>query len=112
MPEGPVEEPLAAHDSDRGRILWIDRPQRIAPPYLRWALLRGTTSEGRILWRLSRTPAPARHEEHEEYWLAVPDVPSPEQLKAAMAPIVGRPIADTLADEARGVLWASEVDAE
>ena len=67
-------------------------------PYLRWTLLRGETSDG-IRWVLREEgdgspPHPLVLEAH----------PSVADLVDAVTPIVGRPIADTLAELTREAL--------
>jgi hypothetical protein len=72
--------------------VWIHDPVVIRAPYLRWALYRGETTEG-IRWVL--------HEEADGssfHLLHLAEHASAAELVEALTPVVGRPIADTLAE--------------
>jgi hypothetical protein len=72
--------------------VWIRPPVVIRAPYLRWALYRGETLEG-TRWVL--------HEETDGtsfHLLHLAEHASSAELVDALTPIVGRPIADTLAE--------------
>ena len=77
---------------------WVGKPHRIAPAFLRWALVWGPSADGRTLWQLACEAT----NDPEVYWLDVPDRPSADELFQAMVPIVGRPIAETLIDASVG----------
>jgi hypothetical protein len=77
----PDEEPV-----------WIHPPVVIRAPYLRWTLYRGETLAG-ILWTLrEEADGSSFHALH------LARQPSAADLVEALTPIVGRPIADTLAE--------------
>ncbi|HUO49739.1 MAG TPA: hypothetical protein VMU09_12990, partial [Acidimicrobiales bacterium] len=72
--------------------VWIRAPLVIRAPYLRWALYRGDTLEG-IRWALGEEA-----DRSSFHVLQLAAQPSAADLVEALTPIVGRPIADTLAD--------------
>jgi hypothetical protein len=72
--------------------VWVRPPVKLSPPYLRWALFRGETLKG-IRWALCEGDG-------DPHWhrLHLAEYPTVAELIAEMTPILGRPIADTLAD--------------
>jgi hypothetical protein len=72
--------------------VWLSPPVVVSPPFLRWSLYRGDTMKG-IRWALREMDGAARwHQLH------LAEIPAPSDLVAALTPILGRPIADTLVE--------------
>ena len=72
--------------------MWIGSPLVIRAPYLRWSLYRGETLEG-VCWVLREEGDGPTF-----YRLDLAQTPSVGDLVETLTPLVGRPIADTLAD--------------
>ena len=72
--------------------VWIQAPLVIRAPYLRWELYRGETLKG-VRWAVRE-----QVDGHEFHRLHLAEHPSAAELVEALTPIVGRPIADTLAE--------------
>jgi len=80
--------------------VWIRPPLVIRAPYLRWALYRGETLKG-IGWVLREEAEGSTSTFHR---LHLAENPTSADLVEALTPLVGRPIADTLADLASEAL--------
>ena len=67
-------------------------PDIVAPSYLRWSLVRGPGDDGSVRWLL-------REHGHNAIRLAVPAVPTTEELYVCISALAGWAVAQSLVDE-------------